>query len=169
MRIRRFRAVLAVMLGAACSDPAGPGTEGPLGFSARLDGSPWTANAPATAEAHLTAEGYFQVRAFRRDSLFRAIDGIAVVVRHVQGSGRYPLTSDFDRDYGIYGAFDPINLTDTTFLSTPTTGELEITQIDTVARRIAGRFSFEAEQIDGTRRVRIEAGVFRVVYDSTFP
>ena len=169
MRIGRLRAVLAVMLGAACSDPAGPGTEGPLGFSARLDGSPWTANAPPSAEAHLTAEGYFQIRAFRRDSLFRAIDGIAVVVRHVQGSGRYPLTSDFDRDYGIYGAFDPINLTDTTFLSTPGIGELEITQIDTVARRIAGRFSFEAEQIDGPRRVRIEAGIFRVAYDSIFP
>jgi hypothetical protein len=101
MRISRLRAVLAVMLGVACSDPARPGTDGALGFSARLDGSPWTANAPPTAEARLTAEGYYQVRAFRRDSLFRAIDGIAVIVRDVQGSGRYPLTSDFDRDYGL--------------------------------------------------------------------
>jgi hypothetical protein len=169
MRSGRLSAMLVLMWGIACADPTGPGTDGVLFFRARVDESLWTPDNGANTDAYLTPDGYFLARAIRRDTLFRAIDGMAVIVRHVQGPGRYPLTSDFDRDHGLYGAFDPVNLTDTTFLSAPNSGEVEITQIDTAARRIAGRFSFEAQQVDETRRVRISAGVFRVVYQTTLP
>jgi hypothetical protein len=102
--------------------------------------------------------------------LFRAVDEISVLIRNVGGPGRYSLTSDFDQDYGFYAIFDPVNETFTSFISTePNVGQLEVTAFDTAARRIAGRFSFEAQQVEGVRRVKIESGVFRISYENAFP
>jgi hypothetical protein len=138
--------------------------------AARVDGSTWTPDNGANTEAFLTPEGDFLLRAIRRDTLFRAVDGIAVIVRSVGGPGRYSLTSDFDRDYGLYAIYDPVNATSTTFISTPpNVGQLEVTAIDTAARRVAGRFNFEAQQLEGVQRVKIESGAFRLSYETAFP
>ena len=165
----RFPLGLVGVLVVACSDPAGPNLNGPLLFTAQVDGTAWTPNNGANTEVYLTPEGNFLLRAIRRDTLFRAVDGIAVVGIQVRGPGRYALTSDWDRDYGLYATYDPVNSTHTLFLSTPpNTGEIEITQIDAATRRIAGRFNFEAQQVDEVRRVSIQ-GAFRVVYEPAFP
>lgn len=169
MRSSGWAVTLIVASGLACSETVGPGTDGPVTLTARVDGSAWTLDG-ANMEAFLTRDGDFLLRAIRRDGLFRAVDGIAVIITSVEGPGRYSLTSDFDQDYGLYAIYDPVNATSTSFISTPpNVGQLEITAIDTAARRIAGRFNFEAQQLEGVRRVKIESGVFRVSYENAFP
>jgi hypothetical protein len=169
MRSSGWAVTLFIAFALACSETVGPGTDGPLTFAARVDGSAWTLDG-ANTEAFLTPEGDFLLRAIRRDTLFRAVDGIAVIITSVGGPGRYSLTSDFDGDYGLYAIYDPVNATSTSFISTPpNVGQLEIIAIDTAARRVAGRFNFEAQQLEGGRRVKIESGVFRVSYETAFP
>jgi hypothetical protein len=169
MRSLVLRVIPFTTLTLACSESLGPSTEGPLAFAAQVDGNAWTPAIGPNIEAFLTPEGQFLLRAIRHDS-FRAVDGIAVIVSRLSGPGRYPFTSDFDADYGLYATYDPDNLTSTSFISTPPNiGALEVTAIDTAAHRIAGRFQFEAQQLDGVRRVRIESDVFRVGYETAFP
>ena len=108
----RLPMLLAVLV-IACADPAGPGTAGPPLFNARVDGKGWTPDNGVNTEAYLTPEGDFLLRAIRRDTLFRAVDGIAVIARNIRGPGRYALTSDWDRDYGLYATYDPVNSTHT--------------------------------------------------------
>src|SRR5687767_691162 len=97
MRSSRWAVTLFIAFALACSETVGPGTDGPLAFTARVDGSAWTLDG-ANTEAFLTPEGDLLLRAIRRDALFRAVDGIAVIITSVGGPGRYSLTSDFDRD-----------------------------------------------------------------------
>jgi len=159
---------LTVALLFACSDPFELGTDGPLLFKATVDGLPWIPDKGANTSAHLTPAGVFVALAVRRDTLLRARDGIGFRVSHLTAPGTYPFASDLSGDWGAYATYDPVNLTDTIFISTPPkAGHLEVTEIDTVNHRIAGRFEFEAVQLAGTREVRVTSGVFRLEYDTT--
>lgn len=170
MRSHGGTITLVIALTLACSETVGPGTEGPPVFTAQVDGSAWTTDNGANTQAFLTPEGDFLLHAIRHDSLLRAVDEIAVFIRSLGGPGRYSLTSDFDQDYGFYAIHDPVNERFTSFISTaPNVGQLEVTAIDTAARRIAGKFSFEAQQLEGVRRVKVESGVFRISYENAFP
>jgi hypothetical protein len=60
---------------------------------------------------------------------------------------------------------DPVSLGATNFYSTPpNAGELVITEVDTVAHRVAGRFDFEAREEPDARQVSVARGFFRVKY-----
>ena len=82
------------------------------------------------------------------------------------GPGRYPLTPDPQSSIGIYNLYDPDGVgAGGQFSSSPSNpGEVIVTELDTVAHRIAGRFSFEAKEDLGSRIVQIERGLFRVEY-----
>jgi hypothetical protein len=136
----------------ACSDATGPGTDGALNVSAAV----------------LTPEGFFTLAANRRGALLQFVDGLRLAALNVSGVGHYPLTGDSGR--GSYVIFDRVFFQDTMFSSTPTNiGELEITGLDTLAHRIAGRFNFQAQEINGPRWVNVDAGVFRATYTTSTP
>jgi Family of unknown function (DUF6252) len=154
---------LVAILTLACSDATGPGTNGALNVSARVDGSTWTPTNGGEVYAVLTPGGFFTLAANRRDALLQYVDGLRLAVIHVSGVGRYPLTGDAGQ--GSYVIIDRVTFRDTLFTSTPTNmGELEITGMDTLTHRIAGRFSFQAKEVGGDRSVKVDGGVFRVDY-----
>jgi hypothetical protein len=150
----------------ACSDATGPGTDGALNVSARVNGSTWTPANGGEVYAVLTPEGFFTLAANRRGALLQFVDGLRLAALNVSGVGRSPLTGDSGR--GSYVIFDRVFFQDTMFSSTPTNiGELEITGLDTLAHRIAGRFNFQAQEINGTRWLNVDAGVFRATHTTS--
>jgi len=159
---------LVAILIFACSDATGPGTDGAVNVSARVNGSAWTPANGGEVYAVLTPEGFLTLAANRRGAQFQYVDGLRLAALNVSGVGHYPLTGDSGR--GSYVIFDRVTFQDTMFSSTPTNiGELEITGLDTLAHRIAGRFNFQAQEINGTRWVNVDAGVFRATYTTSTP
>ena len=159
-----FVCVLLILL--ACSDGTGPGTDGPLSLSARLDGRPWTPDYGSNLLSTRRPDGYLFVGAIRRYSLGGpARDAIGVQIVGFTGPGRYVFTGDPVGTTGVYALYDSATGGSTNFYShAPNTGEVTVTELDTVAHRVAGRFSFSAGEEGGTRAVRVEQGVFRVEY-----
>lgn len=166
MRNKRLRSLILVAALAACSDPAGPGTDGPLMWSARLDGVPWTPQVGIVV-AHVTSSGYLFVAAFRQDSVGGTQDAMGIQVANYAGPGHYALdTVAFDGNYGVYlpAPVGPGFLT-----STAHPGEIWITEQDTASRRVAGVFHFRADAEVGSTSVDITSGLFRAVYDTVRP
>jgi hypothetical protein len=163
-----MKVLIAALLASltACAE-TGPGVEGPLLVLAQVDGASWAPDNGGITFSYLLPDGYLFVGAIRRDSLGRARDGVGVQLKHFAGPGRYPLTSDPVGDTGLYALYDPVTTGATNFFSAPpNTGELVITEVDTVTHRIAGRFNFEAQEEGGTRHVSVTRGVFRVEYSA---
>jgi Family of unknown function (DUF6252) len=160
-------ALVAMVLLSSCSEPFALDTEGALLFQSRVDGVSWTPDNGVNISATFLPDGSFLVVAIRRDSLFRARDGMGIVLRHLTAPGQYVFTSSAAGDCGLYSIYDPVNsTTDANFVSTPpNVGQVDITDIDTVNHRIAGRFEFEAQEDGGARRVHVTDGVFRVEYE----
>jgi hypothetical protein len=154
----------------ACTRSADLGGGGRLTWTARLDNTDWTPEKGGYTVSHLTRDGYLLVAAFRRDSLGRARDAMGVKLVSYSGPGRYELAPDPAGNVGIYSRDDPTTGASKNFFSTRAhSGELWITDVDTVAHRIAGRVSFEAQEEGGSHLVTISDGVFRIAYDTVRP
>lgn len=149
----------------ACSDPTGLGTEGPLLWTARLNGVPWTVG-NGSVTAHVTSSGYLLVAAFRRDSLGNSLDLMGVKLVDYVGPGRYQLTPDASRNFGGYA---PAVVGPTWISTSSPPGEIWITEVDTAAHRIAGLFDFRAQAEGGSAYVSITDGRFRAAYDTVSP
>jgi hypothetical protein len=168
LRIRAYTFILAVLL--ACSDGTGPGTEGPLLMSAELDNTAWSLEDGGRTFAYLTPDRYLFVGAIRNDSLGHSRDGIGVQVVGFAGPGHYALTPEPAGDTGLYALYNPSTGGAVNFFSdSASPGELIVSELDTIARRIAGRFSFQAREDNGDQVVLVEEGVFRVEYTTVRP
>ena len=168
-RNRRKTVIIALAL-FACADPTGLGTDGPLTWSALVDSARWAPDNGGYTFAFLTRTGYLLVAAIRKDTLGQAQDALGVQIVPYSGPGHYPLTPEPNGSTGLYSVFNPATQGVRSFVSASAhPGELWITEVDTLAHRIAGRFSFEAQEDTGTAHVNVSGGVFRVVYDTLVP
>lgn len=169
LRVAARSGLVFVLLLAKCSSGTGPGLDDPLQFIARVDGALWQPTDSARTLAFLVSDSLLVVGGIRFDRNDRTgvpLDGIGVQVSQFTGPGVYSLADDPFSSYGEYVIYSRDGAIGRTFRTTaPGSGRIHVTEVDTMRHLIAGVFSFQAQDLNGSAGVAISQGRFRLTYE----
>jgi hypothetical protein len=163
--------ILAVLL-ARCSSGTGPGLDDPLQFTARINGAAWAPADSARTLAFWRSDSVLFVGGIRTDQAgraARALDALGVQAAQFTGPGVYSLGDDPLSSNGEYLVYDQAvgGIAQTFRTTAPTSGQIRVTEVDTLRHLIAGVFSFQTQEVGGSTRVAVSHGAFRLTYQPT--
>jgi hypothetical protein len=137
--------------------------EGPITFSALVDGRVWSQTDSSLISAYLGPRSGFSIVAWRAAAGVKT-EAVALRASNATGLGTYPLAGvQGNADAGFVGPIQSGTVTPIYGTDSAHTGHLRITALDTVSQIIAGTFSFRAARPDGTV-ITVVGGQFRVPY-----
>jgi hypothetical protein len=149
---------------AACADGAsGPSVDGPITFSALVDGRVWSQADTALISAYFGPRIGFTMVAWRTAAGVKS-EAVSVRASSAFGLGAYTLAGvQGNCDAGFLGPIQSGTVTPVYCTASAHTGRLQITGVDTILQVIAGTFSFRAVRADSTV-ITVVGGQFRVPY-----
>ena len=160
MRLPRYPLqLLALGLAAACSDPSGPGLNGPPFFNATVNGSLWS---PEISQGYCV-DADLDIYANRSASPSTGSEVLVVSLGDLPRLGSFNLGDSASGRSAIFVVF-PLSTGSKKTYSTRSQdpGQIKITGLDLTDSLVAGTFQFRATDITNPTDQRTIAGEFRL-------